>query len=25
VWPRQKKMESVPGIPESPQAPAGIP
>ena len=25
IWPRQKKMESVPGIPESPQAPAGIP
>jgi len=25
LWPRQKKMESVPGIPDSPQAPAGIP
>ena len=25
IWPRQKKMEAVPGIPDSPQAPAGIP
>jgi imidazolonepropionase-like amidohydrolase len=25
LWPRQKKMEAVPGIPDSPQAPAGIP
>jgi imidazolonepropionase-like amidohydrolase/Tol biopolymer transport system component len=24
VWPRQRKMEQVPGIPDSPQAPAGI-
>ena len=24
LWPRQKKMELVPGIPDSPQAPAGI-
>ena len=24
VWPRQKKMDAVPGIPDSPQAPAGI-
>jgi hypothetical protein len=24
VWPRQKKMDAVPGIPDSPQAPAGM-
>jgi imidazolonepropionase-like amidohydrolase len=24
VWPRQKKMDAVPGIPDSPQAPAGV-
>ena len=23
MWPRHKKMESVPGVPDSPQAPAG--
>jgi hypothetical protein len=25
VWPRQRKMDLVPGIPDSPQAPAGAP
>ena len=25
LWPRQRKMEAVPGIPDNPNAPAGIP